>query len=969
MAQPVAAPDSLALAGLHTDEAPRITQSINSQVLSAVANSHLKFVGRKAPIGNLADATPMNHMQLVLKRSALRETALAQLVTDQHNPKSASFRQWLTPQQFGDAFGVSDADLAAITSWLVSQGFTVNGVYPNKMQIDFSGNAGQVRNAFHTQEAHYKLKNGTIHRANAGNISIPRALNAVVVGVAGLNDFHPEALHKQSTLMQWNVSGKNGFDLKPASNARASNAKGQAITLPNASRALVPNDLARMYNVMPLRANGVTGSGVTIAVVDAGDIHETSWKNFVTQFNLGEYGGTLSQIQPSGPSACTDPGFPINQSTGLPDEDGETLLDAEWSTAMAPGANIVIANCSWGDSGDFFGGVFAAATNLINAGDGDRPNIISASYGYGEYFTDPASKTAIDLMWTQADAEGISVFVSTGDSGSNPSFNGGIINGYYGNTAVDANSFATSANVTAVGGTDTADVLDGTTRKYFAPNPSVVGGTALGYVPEIPWNQSCGNGVAAKWFGFNNVVDFCKAAYAHQLPAPYSPLAQSEAASGGPSSVVLKPAWQRQVFNAAHDQSRDLPDVSLFAGSFGGLTWAITCTSAYPCNPDFTGFILVSGGTSLSAPMFAGIQAVIDQGLAARGLPLNQGNAAPTLYALAAKEYGDALGAAPASLATCNADNGTSGTQDCVFHNVTRGAISSNCYDVDPYFTTSHCYYYLSSDFGGGATGHLGLTTTDANPTSYGPANKAFGARPGWSFASGLGSVDAKNLLIAWRAFVGAPPATLNTIETYDDGKDLGEWIADQKVPRVIATEGGNPGYFLEQANMANHLPTWGSASPRYQPGVNDKYKNYSAFTGDWTDARVVSFSADMKVIQDGGWATDRGVTLELVAMDDAGIDIVYQATYTIPLPDTTPVGWHTYSFPVNANAATVPNGWVFTLGDGVTPAPAAEWSKFLKRVDLTTIGFYKPWIFYTGLSTWTVGIDNVTVRSSMPAQ
>ena len=157
--------------------------------------------------------------------------------------------------------------------------------------------------------------------------------------------------------------------------------------------------------------------------------------------------------------------------------------------------------------------------------------------------------------------------------------------------------------------------------------------------------------------------------------------------------------------------------------------------------------------------MFAGIQALINQGLAARGLPLNQGNAAPTLYALAAQEYGGALGPAPASLATCNSDNGTSGTQDCVFHNITRGAISSNCYDVEPYFTTPNCYYYQKIDEGGGVTVGLGLTTTDTNPSSYSQANKAYGSRPGWNFTTGLGSVDARNLLIAWRAFVHAPAA------------------------------------------------------------------------------------------------------------------------------------------------------------------------------------------------------------------
>ncbi|HEY8682598.1 MAG TPA: protease pro-enzyme activation domain-containing protein, partial [Rhodanobacter sp.] len=653
-----------------------------------------------------------------------------------------------------------------VTSWLTSQGFTVNSVYPNKTQIDFSGTAGQVRQAFHTQEKIYAI--GKVkHLANASDISIPAALKPVVAGVMGLNDFHATALHKKSEVGQWNVA-KKGFVSKAKDAAHAkSGAKviNQAISFNGgALRGLVPNDLATMYGVKTLRDNGVTGVGITIAVVEDGDMDLADWDNFRDTFNLTRFNGSISldrPAPPAGPTNCLAPPSFFGES-------GETVLDAEWATAIAPSAHISVASCSDYDANfnpttdNFFGGVFIAASNLINNPDATaRPNIISASYGYGEYFTDAASKTAIDLMWAQADAEGISVFVSTGDSGSNPSFNGGLINGYYGNTAVDANSFATSPHVTGVGGTDTADVLDGTTSKYFAPTPSVVGGSALSYVPEIPWNQSCANGVAAKAMGFNSALAFCQEYLKYDVNGYY---ATSEAGSGGPSSVDAKPAWQRQIFNAAKDASRDLPDVSLFAGSYGGYTYVVTCTAYYPCTPDFSGPTALSGGTSLSSPMFAGIQALMDQGLAARGLDVNQGNAAPTLYALAATEYGTATGPAPSSLATCSADNGATGTDNCVFHNVTRGSISTQCFEEQPQFefTTDNCYFYGTVSQG---SVQLGLTTTDTTPTSYTVGNKAYSAQPGWSFASGLGSVNAKNLLIAWRAFVNAPPAPPATIK------------------------------------------------------------------------------------------------------------------------------------------------------------------------------------------------------------
>lgn len=746
--------------------AAQVTQPVNNNQLFTIPNSHFSFVGRASASTPLPGTSRMNHLQLILSPGLVRHGQMEQFITNLHNPKSAQFHHWLTPQQFGAAYGASDSDIAAVTSWLTSQGLTVNNVYPNKTQIDFSGTVAQVNNAFHTQENIYTLKSGK-HVANATNIEIPSALRSAIVGVMGLSDFRPTRLIKKKEIAQWSPA-KKGF-VPESQHPTVPKGISQAINFGATQRGLVPDDMATIYGINTLRGNGVTGQGINIAVVEDADMNTSDWDNFVSTFNLGQYGGTINQFNPpapTGPNNCNDPSL---QYFG---ESIETVLDAEWSTAIAPGANIWVATCSGysvvngypsypATTDNFFGGVYLAADNLINAPDAaNRPDIISASYGYGEYFTDSASKFAIDLMWAQADAEGISVFVSTGDSGSNPSFNGGIINGYYGNTAVDANSFATSPHDTGVGGNDFADVLEGTTSQYFAPTPSATGGSALSYVPEIPWNESCGNGIAAKAWGFATPMAFCQE-YLKFDPNGY--YATSEAGSGGPSSFDAKPAWQRGVYGAAPDASRDLPDVSLFAGSYGGYSWVILCTNYYACTPGFTGPTVLEGGTSLSSPMFAGIQALIDQGLTRNGLPPDQGNAAPTLYALAAQEYGGSSGPAPASLATCSADNGATGTSNCVFHNVTSGNISTQCYQESTAyfsFTTANCYFY-----GGILNGEvqLGLTSSQASPTSYNSTNKAFSAQPGWSFASGLGSVNATNLLIAWRKFVYAPPIVSST--------------------------------------------------------------------------------------------------------------------------------------------------------------------------------------------------------------
>jgi subtilase family serine protease len=742
----IAFASNAALAGVDTTEAPRVTRTVDNSAVSALSNTHLSFITNATLTGAVDDAMPMNHMQLILQNSSLRSSALESLIAAQHDPTSSKFHQWITPAEFGDTFGVANADINAVKSWLTSQGFTVNAVYPNKMQIDFSGTAGLVRQAFHTQENHY-IVNHVSHIANASDISIPSALSAVVVGVAGLNDFRPQPLHVPPQVAQYDRS-KYNFKLTPTSSAVRP--VGQAIYFPNYGvRGFVPYDMQTIYNVSPLYVSGLTGTGIVIAVVEDQDMDVTDWPNFVSQFSLGGYGGTFKQFQPQlTPSTgnCTDPG-----GANPADESIETVLDSEYSTAIAPGAHIWVSTCSDADSSNFFGGVYLAADNLINnTNPAGRPNVISASYGWAEDMTDAPSKAAIDVMWAQGDAEGISVFVSSGDSGSNPSFNGSIING----VGISANSFGTSPHDTGVGGSDTADVLDGTTSQYFNSTPNAVYGTAKSYVPEITWNNSCGNTVAAQKLVGLSALQFCKNALIYD---PYGFYVTSESGSGGPSSVDAKPAYQRIVYGAAKDQSRDLPDVSLFGGAYGGYSWVILCTGAYPCTPNFVEPVELVAGTSLSSPMFAGIQALIDQGLYQAGAwTPDQGNAAETLYPLAQKEYGGPTGSRPATLDQCNSNNGTKGTSKCVFYNITAGGNSAQCIQFQGE-TTPNCYFYGTiADFQQ-AYGPTQVGLTASSTTKYNSNTAAFASTPGWSFANGLGSVNAANLFAAWKKFNALP--------------------------------------------------------------------------------------------------------------------------------------------------------------------------------------------------------------------
>lgn len=736
-AQTTAAADAsvnAAVAGLAPVEAARVTHVVDDRVLVTIPRSQVPLLVHAQPTGAVADSMRMEHMQLILKRSTQREAALASLIRAQQDPASPKYHRWLTPQQFGRYFGVAPADVNAVTTWLVAHGFKVNGIYPSRTDIDFSGTAAQMRAAFHTQEAHY-LVNGEQHVANASDIRIPAALQDVVAGVAGLNDFRPQPQHVPPRKLTWDAATES-FKLRAGSALpTGTGASPQTFPFNPSQRGLSPYDMAKMYNVAPLLKQGITGKGVTIAVIEDAEMNPADWQQFNSAFGLTGYGGSFAIVNPPPAGIATDNCYALPYATW--GESIETVLDAEWSTAMAPGANVEVASCADFDpsnfnpaTSNFFGGVYIAGMNLINGS--SRPDIISASYGYDELQVDIASKLADDGMWQQAAGEGISVFVSSGDSGTNAGFNGA----QFITLPISPNSFASSPYVTAVGGTDTADVLDGTTSTYFSAKPNKVFGSALSYVPEIPWNDSCGNGAAAKDLGFADGVAMCL--YEFKLLSTGAPFT-AEGSSGGPSALDGKPAWETLVFGTPGDQSRDLPDVALFGGSFNGYTWALLCTEFDNCAPGLPNGVEGVAGTSLSSPMFAGIQALVNQAMGGQ----RQGVAAATLYPLAAKEYGAPGGKVPKSLAACNADHGTKGTGACVFHNVTRGGISTNCGSggAGGFPVINNCYVYQS------AWG-FGLTST-----TNGSYTEAYPAQPGWSFAAGLGSVNAANLVKAWKAY------------------------------------------------------------------------------------------------------------------------------------------------------------------------------------------------------------------------
>ena len=274
--------------------------------------------------GAVANGFALEHMLLQLKRSPEQELALQQFLSELQSKGSANYHHWISAQEFGERFGLAKSDLDTVTGWLESHGFHVNVVYPSGMLIDFSGTAAQVRRAFQT-EIHYLNVNGEKHVSNMSDPRIPAALAPVVAGVVSLHDFRPHTMHHLRRAKKEFTSTDLFGDV---------------------TYAVVPADLARIYNLNVLFSGGFSGQGQTIALIEDTDVYKSSdWNTFRQTFGLSSYSsGSFTQVHP--PAPPSQPGNNCGAPGVIAPNDAEAILDAEWASASAPSAAIEMAACA-----------------------------------------------------------------------------------------------------------------------------------------------------------------------------------------------------------------------------------------------------------------------------------------------------------------------------------------------------------------------------------------------------------------------------------------------------------------------------------------------------------------------------------------------------------------------------------------------------------------------------------------------
>jgi subtilase family serine protease len=693
---------SYAKGAVNTEPSKRtlITQEVDESKLVALKGNTRPEANAINDRGVVADDFQIDHMLLQLQRPPELERALVQFIDQLHTPGSPNFHHWLSAQEFGERFGLAQEDLIAITTWLESHGFQVNVVYPSGMVIDFSGSAGQIREAFRT-EIHNLEVNGRKHIANMSDPQIPAALKPAVTGIVSLHDFMPRPMYKPRPNYTFTSGGAT-------------------------YQAVVPADLATIYNLNPLFPT-TSGQGQTIVVIEDTNVYSTAdWTTFRSTFGLSGYSsGSFTQIHPapkSGSNNCSNPG--VNS------DDVEAILDAEYSSAAAPSAAIELASCS--DTSTTFGGLIALQ-NLLNESS-TPPAIVSISYGECEAENGAAANATYSSAYQQAVSEGVSIFVSAGDEGA-ASCDADLSNATHG---IGVSAFASTPYNVAMGGTDFGDTYAGTNNTYWNSTNTSTYASAKSYIPEIPWNDSCASVLIANYEGYTTTYGssgFCSSRTGRSfLTTASGSGGPSGCATGSPSTrgVVsgsckgyAKPSWQSVLGNPS-DGVRDIPDLSLFAANGVWGHYYVFCFSdprngGTPCTgapSNWAG----AGGTSFASPIMAGIQALVNQYAGAR-----QGNPNPVYYGIAASEYGST------GSASCNSTMGNAAANSCIFYDVTQGDMDVNC-------TGTHNCYKPSGSYG-------------VLSTSNGSYLKAYGTTTGWDFATGIGTVNAYNLVTNWATF------------------------------------------------------------------------------------------------------------------------------------------------------------------------------------------------------------------------
>jgi subtilase family serine protease len=637
---------------------PFVLSSAPAQIESAERvplKGHVQPLLRAAQDMGAVDPAKKLSLSLVFAPSAVQQAALQQLLQDQQNPNSPQYHKWITPEKFAEDYGLSAAQVESVRGWLNSVGIAVGEVAPSRNRISFDATAAQAQSLFSVELRHYRV-NGEMHYANSVEPSVPQALGGLLVGIRGLNDF---------TLKPRAVRNRRQVQAPPDAHFTSS------VT---GSHFVAPADFATIYDVKALYNSGIDGTGQKIAVAGQTDIKLTDIEAF----------RAAAGLPANDPQVVLDGAAPGIKTDDMTEAD----LDVEWSGAVAKGATIIYVN----------------STNVINSFDyaitHNLAPVLSMSYGDCEAHYTASDVNALSTLAQQANAQGMTITSSSGDSGAADCELATSTNSTSG-LSVDVP--ASIPYVTGVGGTEFAE--GGNVSQYWSATNDGANGSALSYIPEGAWNDTASDKVLS-------------------------------ASGGGVSTLFTKPTWQTGK-GVPSDGHRDVPDVSFSAAPDHDGFLICSNGSCVTGFHDGSNNLTVVGGTSAGSPAMAGIVALLNQKFGSGG----QGNINPTLYALATN--------APSAFHDVTSGNNivpcTAGSKDC-----TNGSLG--------YSTTAG--YDLVTGLGSIDAFNLATDWQSSGSAAASPDFQVSATPTALTITSGATSTTTKLTVVALNSFSGTVALT-----------------------------------------------------------------------------------------------------------------------------------------------------------------------------------------------------------------
>ncbi|MGI5230731.1 S53 family peptidase [Actinoallomurus sp. CA-142502] len=565
----------------------------------AVADARPAWAVASAARGHADSGTRLNARVYLAGRDPRGLNAFVASVSD---PKSRAYRHFLTPAQYRARFGPTDAQTTAVRSWLESAGLTVTG--SNQHYVSVRGSVAQAEKAFGTTIDDYPdaTAKGAIHYAPAGRVTVPASISSAVLGVTGLDNgshrtrplvANDGAVRNSATQRDDTLPGPPSAVLRagPCSAYYGQNpAKDKPPTYGRTgvwtNCGYTPQQFRSAYRL----SNDLTGAGQTVAIVDAyasptieSDISTFTKNHGVANLKPGQFTQSLPSAWNS-VSECGGNSWYVEES-----------IDVTAVHDIAPDAKIAYvaaASCNVEDEQE-------ALSRIV---DNKLATIVTNSWNRDEEsHTSQAERDAFEQIFKQGAAEGIGFYFSSGDCGAD-----------------DPN-------------TGCPVYTDGPYTEFPPSDPYVtaVGGTSL----------AVGSDGRQLWqTGWNNVASNLTPDGTAWTPEPGTgyPSTYLSGAGGGTSVLYPQPSYQANVVPESLSKTlpngkpltspmRVVPDVAADADNNTGILAG--STQHFPDGTDRY-HETRWGGTSLAAPLFAGIQAVTQQVI---GAPFGFAN--PAIYA------------------------------------------------------------------------------------------------------------------------------------------------------------------------------------------------------------------------------------------------------------------------------------------------------------------------------------------------